>query len=90
MNAGERPRRMSLSEVVELLLARGSSDHSSVSLTRNARGETQIEVTVRSGESGEVTNARDCARVAAELYDSLRDTYPALPKDPAPQPKSAD
>lgn len=73
-----RGKRLSLSEVVELLLARNSAERSSVSLARNAKGETQIEVTVRSGETGDVTTAHDCARVARELYDELRLEYPMI------------
>jgi hypothetical protein len=38
----EPARRMTLSHVLELLLARSASDRSSVTLTRNAKGETQI------------------------------------------------
>lgn len=74
-----RARRLSLSEVVEQLLARGSGDRSSVTLSRNAKGETQIEVVVRSADSGHVTTAREAADEAATLYDELREKYPLAP-----------
>lgn len=72
----EAPRRMSLSEVLELLLTRGGSEHSAVTLSRNAKGETQIEVTVRTGDSGEVLTAADAADHAQTIYDGLRTSYP--------------
>lgn len=85
----EAPRRMSLSEVLELLLTRGSSEHSSVTLTRNSRGETQIEVTVRTGESGEVLTAADAAEHARTIYDDLRVKYPhgTAPADDGAAPR---
>lgn len=71
-----KPKRMTLSEVVEQLLARSASDRSSVSLTRNAKGETQIEVVVRTSDAGEVTTTDAAAAKAVELYDNLRRKYP--------------
>lgn len=73
---GEAARRLSLSEIVELLLSKGGGEHSSVSLTRNAKGETQIEVTVRTGDSGEITTAAQAAAEARTIYDRLRSAYP--------------
>lgn len=69
-------RRISLSEVTRLLLERGSSEHSSVTLTRNAKGETQIEVVVRTGDQGEVQTAEEAELVAQGVYDRLRERYP--------------
>lgn len=74
--APEAPRRMTLSQVVEHLLARGSSEHSSVTLSRNSKGETQIEVVVRTDERGEVSSIGDAERIAAETYSRLRAMYP--------------
>jgi hypothetical protein len=69
-------RRLTLSDVVELLLARpASGDHSTIRLTRNARGETQIEVYVRSGEPGVETVEQARAKAEAQ-YDHLRTLYP--------------
>lgn len=41
--AAERPKRLTLSEIVEMLLTR-SSDRNSVALTRTASGDVHIEV----------------------------------------------
>jgi hypothetical protein len=68
-------KRMSLSQVVEHLLNRGSSQSSSVSLTRNAKGETQIEVVVRTDAGGDVSTIEDAETVAVKVYDRLRETY---------------
>lgn len=69
-------RRMSPSRMLELMLSRGTREHSSVTLSRNARGETQIEVVVRTDDSGLVPTVDDAAAKARELYDDLRAVYP--------------
>lgn len=69
------PKRMSLSQVVEALLQRGGSEHSSVTLSRNAKGETQIEVVVRTGEAGDVTTIEEAEAAAVAVYDRLREAY---------------
>lgn len=68
-------KRMSLSQVVEHLLNRGSSQSSSVSLTRNAKGETQIEVVVRTDATGDVATIEDAETIATAVYDRLRTAY---------------
>lgn len=70
------PKRMSLSQVVEALLQRGGSEHSSVTLARNSKGETQIEVVVRTGDTGSVQTIEEAETAAAEVYDRLREKYP--------------
>jgi hypothetical protein len=71
----EAPRRLSLSEIVELLLTRSAADHSTVKLTRNAKGDTQIEVSIRTGEAG--LDTPELARAKAEeTYDHLCRMYP--------------
>ena len=70
------PKRMTLSQVVEHLLNRGSSQSSSVSLTRNAKGETQIEVVVRTDDELDIRTPADAAEVAETVYDRLRTRYP--------------
>lgn len=68
---------MTLSDVVAGLMARGGSGSAaSVSLTRNAKGHTQIEVVVRAGESDEVQTAEDAQRKAEQVYDALCAKYP--------------
>lgn len=81
MSAGDtatRPHRLTLSELVPQLLAglqhRGG-DHSSVELTRNAKGDVQIRVSVRTGEAG-VETPEQAADRARELFDKLAGDYP--------------
>lgn len=70
----DRPKRLSLSEIVALLLTRGG-EHSNVRLSRNAKGDTQIEVVVRTGDDG-IDTIGQAAERARQLYDELCSTYP--------------
>lgn len=72
----ERAPRMTLSQVVEKLLERGGSEHSSVTLSRNAKGNTQIEVIVRTGENSSVTSVEEAEAVAISVYERLTVRYP--------------
>jgi hypothetical protein len=72
----EKPKLLSLSQIVELLLTRGSRDQSSVTLMRNASGETLIEVKVRTGDDDDVRTMADVEARAAEVYDRLAAQYP--------------
>ena len=74
--AHERRRALTLSDVVERLLARSAADHHSVMLTRYARGETGIEIVVRASSDGEINTPREAAAEAVRLYDELRARYP--------------
>jgi hypothetical protein len=77
--SGEQPRRLTHSQIIEQqihALARGGSDHSSCELSRNARGDTQIRVAVRTGESDEVQTPRQAVELARSLYDELSALYP--------------
>lgn len=71
-------KRLSLSQIVELLLTRSTPERSAVTLTRNASGETQIEVTVRTGDEGEAVTVADAEERAREVYDRLRESYPSV------------
>lgn len=73
---GEKPHRLSLSQILELMLARSAGESSTVTLARNSKGETQIEVKVRTGDDGEVRTAHDAAARARTIYDELRSAYP--------------
>lgn len=73
--APQAPKRMTLSQVVEALLQRGGGG-STVSLTRNAKGETQLEVVVRTSEQGDVTTIEEAEQAAQAVYDRLRIRYP--------------
>lgn len=70
------PKRMSLSQVVEALLQRGGGEHSSVTISRNAKGETQLEVVVRTGETGGLETIEQAEQAAQAVYDRLRVRYP--------------
>lgn len=73
-------KRLTLSEIVSQLLARSTGERSTVSLTRNARGVTQIEVIVRTGDTEHVRTAANAEREAVAIYDRLRATYPLPPE----------
>lgn len=75
--AGGTPgKRMTLSHVLELMLARNAGERSSVTLTRNAKGETQIDVVVRTDDVGGIPTADAAFEKAVELYDKARRQYP--------------
>lgn len=74
-----RPKRLTLSDIVESLLAAQSKhggERSAVKLTRNARGDTQIEVTVRTGDSTGIETVDDCMAEANRVYEALILVYP--------------
>ncbi len=79
--------RMTLSRLVEILAARSSTGPSSVSLTLNAKGDTQVGVEVKVGE--EAPTVGEAAVVAASVYDILRARYPRTDNG-APQPPQDD
>ncbi len=71
------PKRLTLSHIVEMLLTRSAGERSSVSITRNASGATQLEVSVRTGDDGDVVTVEDAKRKAIEVYEQLVAQYPA-------------
>lgn len=76
--------RLTVSEVARALLAR-NSDRSHVSLTLNAKGDTQIEVVVQPGDTESVPDVLAAERRACEIYDRLRVKYPRTPEPTAAQ-----
>jgi hypothetical protein len=77
----DRPPRLTLSQIVERqlhALSRGGQDHSTIELSRNAKGDTQIRVSVRTGE-GDVETVEEARAKATEQYDHLRELYPISP-----------
>jgi hypothetical protein len=74
MSAVEHTQRLTVSEVARRLLERPEHQpappESSVSISRNARGAAQFEVTVR----GEDPDA--CEAAARMIYDDLVSRYP--------------
>lgn len=71
----ERPHRLSLSEIVQLLLTKSPADHSTIRLSRNAKGDTQVDVSIRTGEAG-LETVEDARAKAEETYDHLCELYP--------------
>lgn len=71
--------RLRMSDVTRALLAalsKTGGEHSTVKLTRNAKGDTQIEVSVRTGDTEGVVTVDDAAAKALDVYDRLRLVYP--------------
>jgi hypothetical protein len=62
-----------------MMLTRQSGLRSSVSLSRNAAGDTSIDVTVRVGDEGAET-VEDAARIARDHYAALTVLYPPAPE----------
>jgi hypothetical protein len=79
-DAPSRPKRLTLSEIVEMTLAKGgASKASAVSLSRNAAGQTLIEVTVATGDGDDAATIEDAERRAGQVYARLLEAYPMLP-----------
>ena len=71
-------RRLTASDMIDRLLAalaRTGTDHSTVKLSRNAKGDTQIEVSVRTDES-ECKTIEEARLKAQSVYDLLTSRYP--------------
>jgi hypothetical protein len=63
-------------DIIRMLLERGSSEHSSVTLARNSKGDTTIEVIVRTSDGGEAQSLAEAEALAQAVYDRLRSAYP--------------
>jgi hypothetical protein len=84
INVPESPakhKRLTLSEIVEMSLSKGPSKTSAVSLSRNAAGETLIEVVVAAREGDDAETIEDAERRAREVYDRLAGAYPRCGHD---------
>lgn len=57
-------------------LNKTGGEHSTIRLTRNAKGDTQIEVSVRTGDSPAIETAADASAEAVRLYENLRELFP--------------
>lgn len=77
--------RLTLSEIVREGLA--GNDGSSVKLTRNARGEVQIEVRVGANEPG-VDTVEQASGKAQAIFDALDAKY-SSGGEAVPEPKPA-
>lgn len=76
LDSAPAPKRLTLSHIVEMLLSRGAQERSSVTLSRNAKGDTLIDVTVRTGEASGIDSVTDAEQAAREVYNRLRAEYP--------------
>lgn len=64
----EKPHRLSLSDVLTMVLNRSSHDSESVEISRNAKGEFQFSVTARTSEGETLEDAMErCSGVAGQL-----------------------
>lgn len=71
-----KPRRVTQGEIIMALLTRGSAGGSSVTIARNAKGETQYEVVVRAGSEEGIETVGDALEAAQEVADALAKRYP--------------
>lgn len=75
-NQPEQSAPLRQRDIIRMLLERGSSEHSSVTLARNSKGDTTIEVIVRTSDHGEAATIEDAEALARATYDRLRELYP--------------
>jgi len=69
-------KRITAAEIIRLLLTRERGERSSVTLARNAKGNVQVEVQVRTGDTGDVLTVLDAEKRATEIYERLAARYP--------------
>ncbi len=72
-------QREMLSAFVDKVTRNAPTEHSSVTLKTNAKGDVQIDVTVRTGETPEVATVDDAAAKAKAVFDTLRAFFPVAP-----------
>lgn len=84
MPTSDQPsRRMTLSQVVERLLDRGGSAHSSIELGLTAGQKVTIGVSIRTSDDGEATTVAEAEQLAEAVFDRLRTKYAPEPDDEA-------
>lgn len=71
----QQSRRMTLSQVVERLLDRGGSAHSSIELGLTAGQKVTIGVSIRTSDDGEATTIAEAEELAQAVFDRLRSKY---------------
>jgi len=59
-----------------MLLARGSREHSSVSIARTTAGSITVDVTVKTGESEDVQTVEDAEAKAVEVFARIVALFP--------------
>ncbi|MGH2835410.1 MAG: hypothetical protein ACRDUT_00130 [Mycobacterium sp.] len=68
--------RLSLSDIVWLLLHREARPLSSVKLSRNAKGDVQPEVSIYHGDLPDGADVFEAERVCVDIFDRLSAKYP--------------
>lgn len=71
-----KPRRVTQGEIIMALLQRGSAQSSSVTLARNAKGDTQFEVVIRTDPDHGIETIDEANTLAQTVYDALATKYP--------------
>jgi hypothetical protein len=87
LREAEPPKRVTTTEMLRAFLLRmqtsSTGEHSSVKLNRNAKGDTQVEVSVRTSEAEGIETVEDAAAKARTVYDTLCKLYPlSSPESP--------
>ncbi|MCI0346582.1 MAG: hypothetical protein L0221_14230 [Chloroflexi bacterium] len=80
---GIEGRSITRAEILRGLLSavnKTGGEHSTIRLSRNAKGDTQFEVSVRTGESDALATAADAQAEAVRLYRMLDELFPMLAK----------
>jgi hypothetical protein len=72
----EKPRRVTQGEIIMRLLERGSSQSSSVTIARNAKGDVQFEVVIRTDPDNGIATPAEAEAIAVEITERLREKYP--------------
>ena len=71
-----KPRRVTQGEIIMRLLERGSSQSSSVTIARNAKGDVQFEVVIRTDPDHGIATPGEASAIAQALSDELATKYP--------------
>jgi len=74
--AGAKPRRVTQGEIIMALLERGSSQSSSVTIARNAKGDVQFEVVIRTDPDHGIATPDEAKAIAETIADELTTKYP--------------
>lgn len=70
------PRRVTQGEIILRLLERGGSQSSSVTIARNAKGDVQFEVVVRTDPDHGIATVEEAQAIASKVADELATKYP--------------
>lgn len=71
-----KPRRVTQGEIILELLKRGSSQSSSVTIARNAKGDIQFEVVIRTDPDHGIDSPGEAKAIAETIADELATKYP--------------